>query len=350
MGTARHLFTALCFSTLFAAAIQECREVYRSRRPTHTACRPPNKNCTIWNRTVTARERRLILETHDHYRSTVALGNLPGFPPAADMRKLEWDDELASVAQAKAEQCTDPNGDAYHDRMADRFTTRFNRTGQNLAWRGRNFPFKSSDWAGRIKSWFVEYVDYPPVNVSRYMAGPQTMVGHFTQVVWAKTGYVGCGFIEYGNVLSTNLTNMQYYVCNYAVTGNTWNKPVYRAGKTCSACPNGTACVVATGLCSRTIPRKQKGKDGGRDVTTRAPVTGKKEDGGPLPEAYGSTKRTTGGKNEKNRNATSKENRAGNSGAYQLLLALIALLVLLILLFLLFGARRSTEERNKTAS
>ncbi|XP_065287864.1 scoloptoxin SSD976-like [Dermacentor albipictus] len=279
---------------LFAPAIQECKEEYHSRRPTHTACRPPNKNCTIWNRTVTARECRLILETHNHYRSMVFLGNMSGFPPAADMRELEWDEEMASVAQAKAEQCTDPNGDAYHDRMADRFTTRFNRTGQNLAWTGRNFPFKSRDWAGRIKSWFAEYVDYPPANVSCFMAGRQTMVGHFTQVVWAKTGHVGCGFIEYGSVLPTNLTNMQYYVCNYAVTGNTRNEPVYRAGKTCSACPNGTAFVVATGLCS--IPRRQKGKDGGRDVTTRASVTGKKEDGGPLPEAYGNTKETTGGK------------------------------------------------------
>ncbi|KAH7970944.1 hypothetical protein HPB49_017055 [Dermacentor silvarum] len=260
MATARLVLTALCFSMLVAPAVQECKEEYRSRRPTHTACRPPNENCTISNRTVTAQDRRLILETHNHYRSTVALGNLSGFPPAADMRELEWDEELASVAQAKAEQCTDPNGDADHDRMADRFTTRFNRTGQNLAWKGRNFPFKSRDWAGRIKSWFAEYVDYPPANVSRYMAGPRTTVYHFTQVVWAKTGYVGCGFIEYGSVLPTNYTNMQFFVCNYAVSGNTRNKPLYRAGKTCSACPKGTTYSSADLLitdvrsCSQKLP------------------------------------------------------------------------------------------------
>ncbi|KAH8035524.1 hypothetical protein HPB51_006280 [Rhipicephalus microplus] len=93
------LLGVLCFSTLVTPAVQEIKEEYRLRRPTHTACRAPNKNCKIAKSGVSPSDRLLILKTHNDFRSMVALGKLKGFPPAADMRKLEWDAELASVAQ-----------------------------------------------------------------------------------------------------------------------------------------------------------------------------------------------------------------------------------------------------------
>ncbi|KAL1469262.1 hypothetical protein MTO96_004971 [Rhipicephalus appendiculatus] len=92
----------------------------------------------------------------------VALGKLKGFPAAADMRKLEWDAELASVAQALAEQCTGSEGESDHDNYRDRFTIRFPNTGQNLAFRGRNFPFQKNDWSGRVRGWFIEHTDFAP--------------------------------------------------------------------------------------------------------------------------------------------------------------------------------------------
>ncbi|KAL1445912.1 hypothetical protein MTO96_044749, partial [Rhipicephalus appendiculatus] len=48
----------------------------------------------------------LFLRMHNRLRSQVALGLLPGFPPAANMRKLYWNAELAGVAQAHANQCS----------------------------------------------------------------------------------------------------------------------------------------------------------------------------------------------------------------------------------------------------
>ncbi|XP_077485271.1 CRISP/Allergen/PR-1-like [Amblyomma americanum] len=132
-------------------AHQECKEEYRKRRPTHTACKPPNRNCFVRNRSISPEERLLILRTHNVYQSMVALGKLQGFPSAVNMARLVWDEELTSVAQAKAEQCTSAKGEYNHDHRRDRFTTKFNAPGQNLAFRGRNFSFSSTDWPGRIK-------------------------------------------------------------------------------------------------------------------------------------------------------------------------------------------------------
>ncbi|XP_077484485.1 CRISP/Allergen/PR-1-like [Amblyomma americanum] len=232
-------------------ALQECKEEYRKRRPTHTACKPPNKKCIIKKRRISPEERLLILKTHNDYRSMVALGKLHGFPPAANMARLVWDEELASVAQAKAEQCTSAHGEVNHDDWRDRFTTRFNGTGQNLAVRGRNFPFTSPDWPSRIKEWFIEYEDYPLEQrlEFRVPAHSKPMIGHFTQLVWAKTSYVGCGFVEYSIIGAVKLTHMQLYVCNYAVMGNVFRRPLYQEGPACSACPNGTVCDSAFGLC-----------------------------------------------------------------------------------------------------
>ena len=54
--------------------------------------------------------RSAMVEAHNVLRSRVATGaetrGSPGpQPPAADMKELVWDDELAAVAQRWAEQC-----------------------------------------------------------------------------------------------------------------------------------------------------------------------------------------------------------------------------------------------------
>ncbi|KAK8766824.1 hypothetical protein V5799_006397 [Amblyomma americanum] len=191
----------------------------------------------------------------------VALGKLQGFPPAVNMARLVWDEELAFVAQAKAEQCTSAKGEYNHDNWHDRFTTKFKATGQNLVFRGINFSFSSTDWPGRIKEWFMEYDDYPSEQRLEFRPLPtsKSMIGHFTQLVWAKTSYVGCGFVEYSIIRAVNLTHMQLYVCNYAVTGNVFRKPLYQEGPACSACPKGTVCDNAFGLCGITAADKESG-------------------------------------------------------------------------------------------
>ena len=55
-------------------------------------------------------ERQAMVDVHNSLRSRVAMGmedrGSPGpQPPAANMRRMVWDEELATVAQRWAEQC-----------------------------------------------------------------------------------------------------------------------------------------------------------------------------------------------------------------------------------------------------
>merc|ERR1740117_1675156 len=62
--------------------------------------------------------------------------------------------------------------------------------------------------------------------------------GHYTQVLWAKSARVGCGYTSSGGTL-----------CNYAPGGNFNNQDFFTPGAACSACPSGyTTCN--NGLCS----------------------------------------------------------------------------------------------------
>ena len=74
-----------------------------------------------------------ILELHNEVRSKVARGRC-GQPIAGCMRPLQWDPELARVAQKWADQCVnvDYKGDKkrkdpflFHDKHADRKTGQF---------------------------------------------------------------------------------------------------------------------------------------------------------------------------------------------------------------------------------
>nr|XP_054918086.1 uncharacterized protein LOC126543373 isoform X1 [Dermacentor andersoni] len=125
-----------------------------------------------------------------------------------------WDDELAEVAQALADQC----GDMMHDRADARFTRRFRLTGQNLASERRSNDVRKIGSLGFVDTWFKEHRDYPPYQVKHFEPsfGPRP-TGHFTQVIWADTRYLGCGFTMFR--MKGDLSVMPYqkhYVCNYA--------------------------------------------------------------------------------------------------------------------------------------
>ncbi|XP_077534471.1 venom allergen 5-like [Haemaphysalis longicornis] len=270
MNPSLHLSAALWLACLVAPTVQECRDEYK-KIPGHTACKPPNAACTIYKRSLSMTEREEVLKLHNDLRSKVAKGNLPGFPPAKDMTQLLWDEEIASVAQALAEQCTGPGGNLKHDQQAERATTAFNHTGQNLAWDGSSVSLDAAgpDWKGQVNNWFDEYKllkNNEKSVVSRF-SGAAINAGHFTQVVWAKTHYLGCGYVYY-TVTGARYAHMRYYVCNYAEAGNVNQRPVYQEGDACSACPSGTECVKDTGLCASPEAANGHCSSGGGIVVT----------------------------------------------------------------------------------
>ncbi|XP_077534510.1 CRISP/Allergen/PR-1-like [Haemaphysalis longicornis] len=163
----------------------------------HTLCKRPNPACIHKKRGLEPGAAAFVLKMHNDFRSKVALGQLRGFRPAADMQELVWDDELAEVAQAHAELCTDSQGvgDLQHDQIENRATAKFPQVGQNLADEygyGRPFP---ANWTVAVEGWTNESVLYPAYRIAAFNPPPGS--GHFTQVIWAKTRYLGCGFLHY---------------------------------------------------------------------------------------------------------------------------------------------------------
>ncbi|XP_077561577.1 scoloptoxin SSD976-like [Haemaphysalis longicornis] len=142
---------------------------------------------------VDATSRSAILKAHNDYRSLVARGQLRGFPPAADMQELLWDDHPARVAQAHAELCQ-----FAHDDANNRCTRRFDVAGQNIA-------ISTSTGAGLAAT-------------------------DLRLVIWAKSRYVGCGFTYYHYAGGVGWPYKQLYTCKYGPSGNYRGKPVYQEG------------------------------------------------------------------------------------------------------------------------
>ena len=158
-----------------------------------------------------------------------------GFPAAADMMKLAWDDELAYVAQAHANQCEFAH-DCNQCRQVDSFSV-----GQNLFMTMSSAYDLTPNWTLAIQSFYDEISDAPTSLVSRFQSGltPGKMYGHFSQVVWAQTWKVGCGFTAFKAKSSRFATETQY-TCNYGPAGNFHSMPMYKAGRALSQCPGNT--------------------------------------------------------------------------------------------------------------
>ena len=131
------IFEGNCFSAQFGgggsgtpAGCRDCNLALRCRRteegeeegvqpglpeycqisPSHTRCQfPPgsvSERCgEVVTHRLTGQVRQRLLEQHNRLRGVVARGEQEDQPPAANMRELEWSEELAEIAQSWADQC-----------------------------------------------------------------------------------------------------------------------------------------------------------------------------------------------------------------------------------------------------
>ncbi|CAG0899177.1 unnamed protein product [Darwinula stevensoni] len=239
----------------------------------------PSANCgSVAGSGVSALEKQAIVDAHNSYRTRVAsglevLGNPGPQPNASNMRRMVssvctcrfdrhlniaiklhttpidrlvlrqhlghhsnlrldsetsvcyqvWDDKLAATAQGLANTCN-----YAHDTTACRtFGTSLGWVGQNLYWSWSSPAVAQANWAAAIQSWYNEVTSFNSTFISPYQFKSST--GHYTQVVWADTYSVGCGYIAYGG--GSNL-----YVCNYGPGGNVLGTTMYGSGTPCSCC------------------------------------------------------------------------------------------------------------------
>lgn len=70
------------------------------------------------------------------------------------------------------------------------FVDRFS-IGQNLALIWSSQPLHIGDFEGRIQKWFDE------VRIYTWGQGWTSKTGHYSQMIWAQTTLIGCGFSYY---------------------------------------------------------------------------------------------------------------------------------------------------------
>nr|XP_022307789.1 cysteine-rich venom protein latisemin-like [Crassostrea virginica] len=163
-------------------------------------------------------EDQEFLNAHNNKRRIVS-------PTAANMKEMKWSQELATIARNYAQKCQ-----FAHNTQRSSQSSTFSYVGENL-YIGPGSPSEL------VTAWDDEKSDY--FFSSNTCNG---VCGHYTQVVWYASEYLGCARVQCG-------TNYYLSVCNYGPGGNFNNLRPYTSGTPCSQCPSGYSCNNK--LCSK---------------------------------------------------------------------------------------------------
>ncbi|GFG39137.1 hypothetical protein Cfor_06445, partial [Coptotermes formosanus] len=161
----------LAATLISVASAQTC--AYSSICADHTMCKYPTTgygaNCLtpVYSGVTSAADKQAALDAHNNVRKKIAKGQETRGtsgpqPTAANMRKLVWDEELATVAQRWANQCT-----FQHDTC--RSVARF-YVGQNLyiSYTKGVTPSGQQNWTVAVQAWYDEVKDFNKNNVSPF--------------------------------------------------------------------------------------------------------------------------------------------------------------------------------------
>ncbi|CAH3149811.1 unnamed protein product, partial [Porites lobata] len=178
-------------------------------------------------------DKEKFLDEHNKFRGMVQ-------PPAADMEYLFWDDDLANLAQMWANQCIWDHGFvAFGDEYPYEVPFK-GRVGQNLA---REWGELSSP-EDRVEPWYKEHEYYTYSKFASPMgaACSKEPCGHYTQLAWARSKFVGCGVKwcdkEFG-MSHPWIPGETIVSCDYGPSGNIIGQFPYKQGTPCSKCASG---------------------------------------------------------------------------------------------------------------
>ena len=211
---------------------------------------------------LTLAQKTSVLSQHNYYRSQIALGNVQNnydytYPKAAKMAPLQWDENLARVAQYWADTCSWNHNANRKIHYWSLIPCDFNAYDCRLQTVGENIFYGSTLNVGRGPSaWFAE--SKRDVIISATSDGTELItgvgvIGHFTEMIWETTTRVGCAL---GCI--NPLGEYSQIVCNYSPSGNVAiNRvskfPYTTASETGTECPENTLNQT-TGLCGNQLP------------------------------------------------------------------------------------------------
>ncbi|RWR99219.1 vespid v5 venom allergen-like protein, partial [Dinothrombium tinctorium] len=184
---------------------------------------------------LTTSDIELIISLHNELRNKIANGEQSkhGFPSAANMMEMEWDDELSSIAQWHASQCR-----FKHESYAERRSMKFKLVGQNLFLLRKSRFDLQPKWSKIINLWYEE-LQIAPNSVVHNFNLHGLNIGHFTQMAWASSRKIGCGFAAF-RIVDPKFKVAHLYTCNYAPSGNRKGNSMYLEGAAMSRCPQST--------------------------------------------------------------------------------------------------------------
>nr|QEE04222.1 venom allergen [Scolopendra mojiangica (nomen nudum)]QEE04223.1 venom allergen [Scolopendra mojiangica (nomen nudum)] len=185
-----------------------------------------SETCNILFSGLNDDQKKEIVNLHNKLRQKVASGNQPKQPSAINMNQLHWDNDLAHYAQILANRCV-----AKHNSPT---LKKYRSVGQNIGAGWSSFSEKTPKFKSFIDGWYDEVKDFDSKKIQPFMYS--TVYGHYTQVVWARTQAVGCGFTAFRD--DKGVFN-KIFVCNYGPGGNYPGSSVYLSGKSCSNCKKG---------------------------------------------------------------------------------------------------------------
>lgn len=198
---------------------------------------------TVNGNSLSETQKLALLQLHNAFRSMVQ-------PSAANMLKMEWDDDLEGIASDFASKCI-----VAHNPDRHKAAKKFDWVGENIAWGTGTCGDKDcGDVYEGVKRWFTESKSYD--YKSGECSGKCTL---YTQMAWWESNKLGCGARKCGD--------RTILVCNYAPGGNYVGQRPYTSGSPCSKCPGKMICE--DNLC---INKKQI-VPASLPVTTQIPVT-----------------------------------------------------------------------------
>lgn len=241
------LFASLLALVSGKATQKEIKRIFCSTvcKATHPVCARNGKCGAVRDCThlpLTPEFRQTVLDTHNELRNKIATGSdkRAGNSAASNMNALSYDVELEFIAQCWINKCK-----FGHDKCRATQKNPDQRAGQNLA-AGTMEPDALSTVKELINSWYEDEIEVGNAQVIdsfKSISKNGKAYGHFSQVVWAKTTHVGCGYSY------KKKTDMLYLLCNYN-DGNLLKAPIYKRGDPCSGCTGGKSCNAKySGLC-----------------------------------------------------------------------------------------------------
>ncbi|CAK1546261.1 unnamed protein product [Leptosia nina] len=177
-------------------------------------------------------EKARVMARLNRRRSDIAVG-LNDWPPAADMMKLRWVEELSREAHLWADQCRPPGNSEEYDVCRDLYST---TVGQCIASIIGEAPGLRPETM--VDIWYMQRISYegnftsynPPTHPSQYY-------GDFAQMVWSRTYMVGCGRSRFMALWRGRLRSVERLVCNFAPRGPVPARALWTPGLPSSMCP-----------------------------------------------------------------------------------------------------------------